>query len=274
MNDRVTAPVKRQRLDLQAAGHRLHAERLLPPHAAAGPTLVFLHEGLGSIGQWRGFPAQLCASTGLPGLVYERWGFGGSEPLTGPRPKDYLHREAQDSLPDVLAACDIADPPILFGHSDGGSIALLFAAAHPDRTMAVISEAAHVFVEEVCLAGIRVAGAAYERGDLRKGLHRYHGVNTDAMFRGWHDTWLHSDFRDWNIEPELRQIVCPTLIIQGADDEYGTRAQVDAIATGVSGPKEILWLSGCAHVPHHQAREAMLDTVGRFIAGVCANIEH
>ncbi len=268
----MTAHIKRQHLDLQAAGHRLHAERLLPSHANPGPTVVFLHEGLGSIGQWRDFPAQLCALAGLPGLVYERWGFGRSDPLTGPRPKDYLHREAQDSLPDVLAACGIADPPILFGHSDGGSIALLFAAAYPDRTLAVISEAAHVFVEEVCLVGIRVARTAYEQGDLRKGLHRYHGTNTDIMFRGWCDTWLRSDFRDWNIERELHQIACPTLVIQGADDEYGTRAQVDTIAAGISGPTEISWLPGCAHVPHHQARELVLATTARFIEGVCATI--
>ena len=125
----MTAPVHRHRFDLHAAGHRLHAERLSPPHVVAGPTLVFLHEGLGSIGQWRHFPAELCARTGLSGLVYERWGYGQSEPLTGPRPNDYLEREARDSLPEVLATCDIVEPPILFGHSDGASIALLFAAA-------------------------------------------------------------------------------------------------------------------------------------------------
>ena len=268
----MTQHVRRQPFDLQAAGHRLHAERLLPPQASAGPTLVFLHEGLGSIGQWRDFPAQLCALTGLPGLVYERWGFGRSDPLTGPRPKDYLLREARDSLPEVLAAAGIADPPILFGHSDGGSIALLFAAAFPGRTRAIVSEAGHVFVEAVCLTGIRAAGVAYERGDLRKGLHRYHGANTDALFRGWHDTWLRADYRDWNIEAELRRIVCPTLIVQGADDEYATRAQVDAIAAGVSGPKEILWLADCAHAPHHQARETVLANAARFIERVCATI--
>lgn len=268
----MTAPVKRQRFDLRAAGRRLHAERLFPLRTVASSTVVFLHEGLGSIGQWRDFPAQLCALTGLPGLVYERWGFGGSEPLTGPRPKDYLHREAEDSLPDVLAACGISEPPILFGHSDGGSIALLFAAAYPDRVRAVVSEAAHVFVEEIALAGIRAAGITYERGDLRKGLQRYHGANTDAMFRGWHDTWLRPDYRDWNIERELRQIVCPTLIVQGADDEYATRAQVDAIAAGISGSTEILWLPGCAHAPHHQARETVLATTLRFVERVCATI--
>lgn len=268
----MTAPVHRHRFDLHAAGRRLHAERLSPLHAAGGPTLVFLHEGLGSIGQWRHFPAELCAQTHLPGLVYERWGYGQSEPLIGPRPDDYLEREARDSLPEVLAACGIGEPPILFGHSDGGSIALLFAAAHPERTRAVICEAAHVLIEDVCLAGIRLACAAYDQGPLRDALRRYHGANTETMFRGWGDTWLRPERRDWNIEAELRRVACPALVIQGEDDEYGTRAQVDAIAAGVSGPAEILWLPGCAHIPHQQAREAVLAAAARFIERVCANM--
>ncbi len=267
----MTVPVHRHRFDLHAAGHRLHAERLSPPHAVAGPSLVFLHEGLGSIGQWRHFPAELCARTGLPGLVYERWGHGQAEPLTGPRPDGYLEREARDSLPEVLATCGIVEPPILFGHSDGASIALLFAAAHPKRVRAVIGEAAHVFIENVCLDGIRQAVAAYEQGPVRDGLRRYHGANTEILFRGWCDTWLRPTRRHWNVEAQLPRIVCPTLIIQGADDEYATRAQVDAIAVGVSGPTEILWLPACGHVPHHQAREPVLDAAARFIDGVCSN---
>ncbi|MDS4031488.1 MAG: alpha/beta hydrolase [Candidatus Contendobacter sp.] len=267
----MTASVHRHRFDLHAAGHRLHAERLSSPHAVAGPNLVFLHEGLGGIGQWRHFPAELCARTGLPALVYERWGFGRSEPLTEPRPDDYLEREARTSLPEVLAACGIVEPPILFGHSDGASIALLFAAAYPAQVRAVISEAAHVFIEAVCLDGIRQAVAAYEQGPVRDGLRRYHGANTERMFRGWSDTWLRPTRRSWNVEVELPRVVCPTLLIQGADDEYATRAQVDAIAVGVSGPTEILWLPACGHVPHHQAREPVLDAAARFIDGVCSN---
>lgn len=270
----MSAHLKRHRFDLQAAGRRLHAERLTPPQVTNGPTLVFLHEGLGSIGQWRDFPARLCTLTRLPGLVYERWGFGHSDPLVGPRPKNYLNHEAEESLPEVLAACDITDPPILFGHSDGASIALLFAAAYPERVRAVISEAAHVFIEEICLAGIRETRSAYEQGDLlRKGLQRYHGAKTDSMFRGWCDTWLRADFRDWSMEQALRRIVCPTLIIQGADDEYGTRAQVDAIAEGVAGPKDIVWLSGCAHVPHYQAPDSVLAVTTDFIERVCATLQ-
>lgn len=261
--------VKRQPIDFVAAGHRLYAERLLPPQASAGPTLVFLHEGLGSIGQWRDFPAQLCALTHLPGLVYERWGFGHSDPLTSPRPSDYLQQEAEHSLPEVMAACGVTEPAILFGHSDGASIALLFAAADPQQTLAVISEAGHVFVEEICLTGIREVRTIYEQGNLRKNLHRYHGENTDAMFWGWCDTWLRPDFRHWNIEARLPLIACPTLLIQGADDEFATRAQLDAIAAGVAGPKEVLWVPDCAHVPHHQARETILTAASTFIERVC-----
>ena len=260
-----TASVSRQRFDIQAAGRRLRAERIKLPDAA-GPTLVFLHEGLGSIDQWKDFPAQLCLACGLPGLVYERWGFGNSEPLTGPRRLDYLHYEALDSLPAVLECCGITEPPILIGHSDGGTIALLFAAAFPDRPRAIITEASHVLVEAITLAGIRIARQLYETTDWPQQLARYHGPNTDAVFRGWCDTWLRPEFRDWNIVAELKRITCPALIIQGEDDEYGTPAQVEAIAANVSGPVETRLLPHCAHVPHHQARERVLAEMQRFIA--------
>jgi pimeloyl-ACP methyl ester carboxylesterase len=264
----MTAILSRSRFDLQAAGRRLHAERLTPPGAAAGPALVFLHEGLGSIAQWKDFPAQLCLASGLPGLVYERWGFGNAEPLTGPRQSDYLHQEAQESLPEVLENCGIADPPILIGHSDGGTIALLFAAAYPDWPRAVITEAAHVFIEEVTLAGIRIAKQAYETTDLPQRLSRYHGDNTETLFKGWCDTWLRPEFRHWNMQAELPRIICPALVMQGHDDEYGTSAQVRTIAAGVSGPVATLLIPDCAHVPHHQARERVLAEMGRFIAAV------
>ncbi|HYQ91612.1 MAG TPA: alpha/beta hydrolase, partial [Candidatus Competibacteraceae bacterium] len=189
----MNALISCQRFDLEAAGRRLHAQHI-EPKGAHGPTLVFLHEGLGSIGQWKDFPAQLCQACALPGLVYERWGFGRSEPLTEPRRDDYLDYEAFDSLPAVLERCGITEPPILIGHSDGGTIALLFAAAFPERPRAIITEAAHVFIEEVTLNGIRAAKELYKTTDLRRRLALYHGPNTDAVFRGWADTWLREDF--------------------------------------------------------------------------------
>jgi pimeloyl-ACP methyl ester carboxylesterase len=272
-----SAPLVRHRFDLQAAGRRLHAERLaLEGTDASGPTLVFLHEGLGSIGQWRDFPTQLCQACGLPGLVYERWGFGRSEPLDGPRRSDYLRYEALDSLPAVLAGCGIEQPPILIGHSDGGTIALLYAATHARRVRALITEAAHVFVESVTLAGIQAAKTAYETGypasALRQRLVRYHGANTDRMFYGWCDTWLRPAFRDWDITAELAGITCPALIIQGRDDEYGTPGQVTAIAAGVAGPVETWLVPDCGHVPHHQARAVVLAAMRRFIRAIVDSV--
>ncbi|PIE82866.1 MAG: alpha/beta hydrolase [Candidatus Contendobacter odensis] len=251
--------------DIHTDYHRLHALRLSPPQAANHPTLVFLHEGLGSIRQWSHFPEQLCDLTHLPGLVYERHGHGQSETLTHPRSCDYLHQEAQDYLPAVLSTCHITEPPILFGHSDGGSIALLYAAACPDKVRAIVIEAAHVFVEEASLYGIRAACQSFEQGHLYRKLQRYHGDNTETMFRGWSNIWLHPDFRDWRIEKELQAITCPVLIVQGEDDEYGTRAQVDTIANSITGPSEILWLPHCGHTPHHQLRETVLEATAGFI---------
>ena len=265
---KMTAALQRHRFRFRAAGRQLCAERLTPTVARPGPALVFLHEGLGSIDQWRRFPEELCLRVGLPGLVYERWGYGQSERLVLPRPDDYLEQEARQSLPEVLAACDITQPPILFGHSDGASIALLFAAAYPQQVHAVISEAAHVFIETVCLEGIRQATTAYQAGPLRAGLQRYHGDGVDAIFAGWHETWLRPSRRYWDITAELPRITCPTLLIQGADDEYATRAQLDRIADGVSGTTTVLWPAGCGHTPHHQARELILDAATRFIATV------
>ena len=249
-----------------AAGRRLAARWLRPARrpAAEGPVLVFLHEGLGSIAQWRDFPIALVEATGLPALVYERWGFGRSEPLTLPRPSDYLQREAEEALPEVLAACGI-ERPVLIGHSDGGSIVLIYAAAFPERPAACITEAAHVFVEDVTLQGIRDAARAWETTDLRERLAKYHGAGTERVFRGWTETWLRADFRDWDITDRLADIVCPLLVIQGADDEYGTPAQVEAIAAGVSGPAEPLIVPDCGHIPHLQQGMAVLEAMAAFL---------
>lgn len=263
----MSTAVDRHRFDILAAGRRLRVERL-EPLEAAGPTLVFLHEGLGSIAQWKDFPARLCLACGLPGLVYERWGFGESEPLTEPRAANYLQYEAHESLPAVLAACGVRERPIFIGHSDGGTIALLFAAIYPKRPLAIITEAAHVYVEEVTLAGIRIVKHLYETTDLPRRLARFHGANTDAMFRGWCDTWLGPDFRDWNMTAELKKITCPALLIQGENDEYATPSHLATIAAGIAGPVETLLLPECAHVPHHQARERTLVAMEGFIGKV------
>ncbi|MBU0724891.1 MAG: alpha/beta hydrolase [Alphaproteobacteria bacterium] len=231
------------------------------------PTLVFLHEALGSIRLWRDFPAALVAATGLPALVYERPGHGCSDPLSLPRGKEYLHIEAEQVLPQVLAAAGV-DRPLLVGHSDGGSIALLYAAAFPDRAVAVITEAAHVFVEDVTVAGVRQATELYRTTDLPQRLAKYHGSNTDILYRAWAETWTSEAFRDWNIEDRLPRITCPLLVLQGQDDEYATLRQVDAICTGSGGPATPLAIPDCAHEPHRQQRAAVLAAMTDFVARV------
>jgi pimeloyl-ACP methyl ester carboxylesterase len=231
------------------------------------PALVFLHEGLGSIGQWRDFPLAVCAGAGLPGLVYERRGHGKSDPLDGPRSRNYLHEEALDVLPAVLDQSGIS-AAILIGHSDGGSMALLFAAEYPGRVLGIVTEAAHVFVEDVTLEGIRKAVALYGTTNLKTHLQKYHGEKTDGLFHAWADTWLAPSFRDWNIESCLPRVRCPLLVIQGRDDEYGTPAQVEAIVKQAGGPARPLIIPNCGHIPHHQAKEQVLAAVVPFVSAV------
>ena len=254
---------------LTAAGHRLRARWIGGPSAPGARALVFLHEGLGSIPQWKGFPEALCRATGLAGLVYERWGFGGSEPRALPRPANHLDLEAEAALPEVLEACAVTRP-VLIGHSDGGTIALIHAAAFPDRVAACLTEAAHVFVEETGRDAIRAVMARWETGDLRARLAKYHGPNAEAMFRGWAETWLRADLRDWNMEARLPAITCPTLAIQGAEDAHGSRAQVAAIARGVSGPVETWMVPNCGHSPHLEAREVVVARMAEFIGALPA----
>jgi pimeloyl-ACP methyl ester carboxylesterase len=251
--------------DMMIGGRRLHVQRLPSPSAAAGPTLVFLHEALGSIGQWKGFPADLCNRTGLPGFVYERWGFGKSERRgPGPWPPDYLEKEAT-VLDKVLTAAGI-EHPVLFGHSDGGTIALLFAAAFPDKAEAVVSEAAHVLVEEITLSGIRDVVESSKDGRLLRGLSRYHGEKTADVFSGWADTWQAPGFRRWNIVGKLSSIRRPLLVLQGTDDQFGTELQVESIRTSVSGPVGTHLFPGVGHVPHLEAGEAVVAEAGRFLS--------
>lgn len=254
---------------VSAAGHRLRAQTLVPERRGERPALVFLHEGLGSIAQWRDFPQALVSKSGCPALVYERYGFGASDRLAEPRTERYLHDEAQHALPEVLDACEI-DRAIVIGHSDGGSIALIFAAAYPERVEGVVVEGTHVFVDELTRPGIRAAVKAYEQGAFKERLARYHGDNTESMFRGWCDTWLSPRFSSWNIEDCLPAIRCPVLAIHGEDDEYGTRAQMEAIARQVAGPVEALLLPGCGHAPHFHARERVLAAIAAFVARIKA----
>ena len=252
-----------------SVNHRRISAEIIEPvsrrSAKQSPSLIFLHEGLGSIAQWRDFPTMLCTMTGLPTLVYERYGHGQSDAPETPKSINYLHEEALTILPVVLDQLNIHDA-ILIGHSDGGSISLIFAACHGNKLRGVITEAAHVFVEDVTLTGIRRAVEMYKTTDLRKRLYQYHKGNTDSMFLAWADTWLDPIFRNWKIEEYLMRITCPLLVIQGAKDEYGTAAQVESIAQRVSGPVESLIIADCGHIPHLQARERVLAEMTRFIS--------
>ena len=248
---------------VEADGARLEYEWHGPPPDAA-PTLVFLHEGLGCVTMWRDFPAALGAATGCGVLVYSRRGYGKSDPIDGKRPVRFMHDEAERSLPAVLAALDVRDA-ILVGHSDGASISLIYAGSNGAGVRGLILEAPHVFVEPICTESIREIKGVYETTDLREKLERHHGTNVDGAFYGWNDVWLDPEFASWNIEEYLPRIGKPTLVIQGADDEYGTVAQVDAIARQVAGPCEVAILPECGHSPHRDQPEATLAAMTTFI---------
>lgn len=228
--------------------------------------LIFLHEGLGSVAAWRDFPARLAADTGCRAIVYSRLGYGKSDPVPLPRRPDYMHRAALEELPALRRALAVENP-ILIGHSDGGSIALIHAGAGRRKVRALILEAPHVFVEDISIAGIEAAKRAYDTGDLKTRLARAH-EHVEPMFRGWNDAWLSPEFRGWNIEACLPTIACPVLAIQGADDQYGTLAQLDSIAGGVGGPFEKLVLAQCGHAPHRDQEAATLEAMAGFIARV------
>jgi pimeloyl-ACP methyl ester carboxylesterase len=232
--------------------------------AKPGPTLVFLHEGLGSVGLWRDFPDKVAAATGLPALLYSRRGYGRSDPRAAGYASDFMHREALDVLPRLLAQLGI-ERPLLVGHSDGASIALIHASRH--AVAGVVALAPHVFVEAISVAAIAKAADAARDTDLLKRLGRYH-ERPDHAFWGWNDIWLLPAVRDWNIEDVLPLIQAPVLTIQGEDDEYGTMAQIDAIERGVAAPFERLDLADCKHSPHRDQEQAVLNAIVIFAQSV------
>jgi pimeloyl-ACP methyl ester carboxylesterase len=233
--------------------------------AKEGPVLVFLHEGLGSLSMWRDFPERLAGALGMRGLVYSRPGYGQSTPrAAGERwGVDFMHRQAHEVLPAFLDAAGAAGERCWFyGHSDGGSIALLYAARFPERVAGLIVAAPHVFVEEVAIASIERARAAYLGGDLRRRLARHH-VDLDSAFWGWNDIWLAPAFRSWTIEREIAAISCPVLALQGVDDEYGTMEQIRRVALAVPGT-ELLEIAQCGHSPHRDQPDAVIRAAVRF----------
>ena len=240
----------------------IESQRIGP---AKGPTLVFLHEGLGSLGLWRDFPQKLAAATGLGAFVYSRAGYGKSDPVPLPRPVRYMHDEAE-VLKDLLKENGI-DDPILVGHSDGASIAIIYAG-RGYRARALVLEAPHVFTEEPGLQSIAKMRELYATTDLRAKLSRWH-ANVDAAFNGWNGAWLNPEFRQWNLEEFLPAIAQPVLIVQGRDDEYGTVKQVEAIEAGAKDVRSVL-LDQCGHSPHRDQPEKTLQAMAEFVKAVVA----
>lgn len=252
----------------RVAGHNLEYA-WIGPSADEAPTLVFLHEGLGSLSLWRDFPAALCARTGCGGLVYSRWGHGASDPLNVPHSVKFMHDEALVVLPELVAAFGIRRP-VLVGHSDGASIALIYSGSGTGETAGLILEAPHVFVEDLTVQSIARTRDRYDTSDLRARLGRHH-ANVDRLFAAWTDVWLSPEFRDWNIENYLPGIHSPTIVIQGLDDEYGTPLQVDAMTTALGNRCETLLLADCGHTPHVDRRAAVETAMAGFVERLVNN---
>lgn len=214
---------------------------------------------------WRDVPSRLATLTGATIVAYSRRGYGGSTPLAGARDVDYMHREGEDVLPALLAELRL-ERPVLFGHSDGASIALICAGAHPELVSGLVLEAPHVFVEDLSVRSIAAAGEAWRTTTLRAKLGRYHD-DVDGAFRGWNDVWLDPRFRDWNIEAYAGAVRAPTLVIQGDADEYGTLAQVDSIAARIPGTQRFI-VPGAGHSPHRDEADAVLERIRSFVAEI------
>ncbi len=256
---------------IEIGGARLEY-RMIGPRPDAAPTLLLLHEGLGAVSMWRDFPDRLAAATGCGVFVYSRAGYGGSDPVPLPRPLTYMHDEARDALPDLIDAVGVRSG-LLVGHSDGASIATIYAgsdAADRDRIRGLVLMAPHFFVEDISIESIAAAKTAYETTDLRTRLKRYHGDNVDCAFWGWNGAWLDPGFRAWDIREYLRRVNVPALVVQGRDDEYGTLDQVRAAEAECPAPVTVEVLDDCSHAPFRDRPEATLAATAAFVRRLLA----
>lgn len=253
-------------------GVRLEVQRI-PGAAPSAPAIVFLHEGLGSVAMWQGregsWPQTVCAATGRSGIVYSRRGYGQSDPVPDVRGRgrlkpDYMHHEAWEVLPALMDALGVLQPPILVGHSDGASIALLHASRYP--VQACIVMAPHVMVEDISIRSIEQARVAFESGGLRERLARYH-ADVDGAFWQWNDAWLSPAFRSFDIRSDCRRIHAPLLAIQGVDDAYGTMRQIEEIAP-TQGPLQLQAIAKCGHSPHRDQPAQVTNLIARFVSGL------
>jgi pimeloyl-ACP methyl ester carboxylesterase len=257
-------------VDIAWGGRSVRIEhQWMAPERTQAPLIVFLHEGLGSLAMWKDFPQHLCDAVGCRGLVYSRPGYGRSTPRAAQEAwgQDFMHQQAHDVLPALLTAMGIdaaIQKPWLFGHSDGASIALLYAARFPLAIAGAVVVAPHILVEDLSVSSIAVARTNYLETDLRQRLSKYHD-DPDSAFWGWNNIWLHPRFSAWSIESEIEAIRCPLLAVQGLDDEYGTLEQIRGIARRVP-QAQLLELSDCGHSPHR-------DQADRLVASICAFIQ-
>ena len=253
-------------LPLDWRGRRIHIEyQWVGETDGSAPIMVFLHEGLGSVAMWKDFPDQLCHQLKMRGMVYSRPGYGRSTPRDQDErwDADFMHRQAFDVLPVLLSQLNI-DRPWLFGHSDGGSISLLYASRYSEHCAGVIVLAPHIMVEDISIASIQIARDAYLRQGLRERLNRYHD-DVDSAFFGWNDIWLSPAFRSWSIEADLQGIRCPLLALQGEDDEYGSMEQVNGIRRML--PEAVVVpLAHCGHSPHRDQPQLLAEAVTQFVS--------
>ena len=244
------------------AGKNLWIEQWQVVKTPPGPTLIFLHEALGSVSLWKDFPQLLCETLGYNGLIYDRKGHGLSDAMDKPRDKNYLHEEALVDLRLIIEQFEI-DQPILIGHSDGGSIALIYAAHYP--TTAVITAAAHSYVEMTGAGGIQYAIEQYQQTVFREKLQKYHGEKTDTLFYAWADTWLSPHFADWEINSLLPKIEAPCLLLQGKEDQYASAQHLFNMASQIGSNAEAILIENCGHTPHLQAKKKTLQLMSDFI---------
>jgi pimeloyl-ACP methyl ester carboxylesterase len=262
-------------MKLQDSGHlSIGAQRLeyrfVGPQPDTAPTLVLLHEGLGCVGLWNDFPHKLSAVTGAGVFVYSRAGYGSSTPVKLPRPLSYMHDEARETLPGLLDAIGFKRG-LLIGHSDGASIAAVYAGSHQDHRVGGLALIApHFFTEDSGIASIVEARKAYETGDLRARLARWH-ADVDNAFKGWNGAWLDPEFRKWDITEFLAYIRVPILIVQGEDDQYGTLRQIEVAQEECYCPVEVALLPGARHSPQREAPEPTLKAIADFVARVIEN---
>lgn len=249
---------------LSVAGKKFEVRWINAEKKSDRPVLVYLHEGLGSLKLWKDFPDTLCRACQCPGFVFSRLGYAGSDPIALPRKITYLHREALDILPRVVKAAGILDH-IIIGHSDGGSIGLIYAGSpHAVRLRGLVTEATHVFVEKVTLTFLRKTRQAYLTGGLKEKLERHHGKNTETAFWGWNDIWLDPKFIHWNIEKYLKKIRVPVLALQGRQDPYATLDQLTVLPGRIPDCR-IHIIEDCGHAPHLEQKESVLELVKQFI---------